>query len=394
MIGGGLTGDRHGDRAARVLRGAVREDARALRAARAPSAAPRRGAARVRRRGARDRSTSSSRTAARSAPSARRPRPRAARPNFQPLIDAWGGVTLAYRTHADRLAGVPPQPRGGREVPRGGRALHRARVAEGGARRRARRACARWSSSAGDEGRQARRHGRDGRARLRARCASPPAPRPNVTYETRDARARSRWTRRPRRSARTAPRRRRRQRLARARRTRGLLHVVQRRRTRRQLLRRQPPASTRAASSRRWRARRTATRTSRRSSRTTIAALLREDQPTRDAAWTALRLAKLDDELDRDGRTRSKRLTPTIVEVIVRAPRAAREVPARAVLPPAELRGRRARWSTARASRWRASRSPARGSTRRRACSRLIVLEMGGSHAPVRDARSRASASS
>ncbi len=93
-------------------------------------------------------------------------RPRGASRDVQQLLDAWGGVTLVYRKSAQRLARVPPEPRGGREEPRGGRALRREHVA---ARGRARRARAR-------EGRevQARQTARSSSCR-RARCASPPA---------------------------------------------------------------------------------------------------------------------------------------------------------------------------------------------------------------------------
>jgi hypothetical protein len=73
-----------------------------------------------------------------------------------------------------------------------------------------------------------------------------------------------------------------------------------------------------------------------------------------------------------------------------RAGPAAARVQPRAVLPPAELRDA-APWSRARASRWRASPSPARGPTPRRVCSRMIALEMGASSrscdAPRRRAR-------
>ena len=87
------------------------------------------------------------------------------------------------------------------------------------------------------------------------------------------------------------------------------------------------------------------------------------------------------------------RLTPTIVEVVVRAPLAARKFqPGQFYrLQNYETHAPRRRRHAPR--RWRASRSPARGSTRRRACSRMIVLEMGGSLAPVRRAASRASRS-
>ena len=98
VIGGGLTGDRHGDRAVGVLPAAGREDAR--RATRRWSREL--GEARVRgmlrRRGAARSSTSSSRTAAPSAPSARAPTRAGEAPELRRRwCAAWGGVTLAYR---------------------------------------------------------------------------------------------------------------------------------------------------------------------------------------------------------------------------------------------------------------------------------------------------------
>jgi hypothetical protein len=75
---------------------------------------------------------------------------------------------------------------------------------------------------------------------------------------------------------------------------------------------------------------------------------------------------------------RVDRLTPTIIEVVVR------RRPPRATSSPASSTAcrttRRARCAPrARCSPWRASRSPAPGSTRSAACCRSIALEMGGS---------------
>jgi hypothetical protein len=69
-------------------------------------------------------------------------------------------------------------------------------------------------------------------------------------------------------------------------------------------------------------------------------------QPARERAWRAL-IARLDDELLRAVED-VVRLTPTIVEVIVKAPPAAPPLSSRAVLPAAELRvGHRASRSAA-----------------------------------------------
>ena len=115
VIGGGLTGDRHGDRADGVLPDAGREDARPLRGARAPSSARRACAAMLRRRGAasildeflgaRPRGAGRAR--------ARRGGRRGARLRRR-WCAAWGGVTLAYRKRMAGFAGLPPEPRRGR----------------------------------------------------------------------------------------------------------------------------------------------------------------------------------------------------------------------------------------------------------------------------------------
>ena len=70
--------DRHGDRAPRLLPGAGREGARALRAARSRAGTPRRRPRDVRRRGVGDARASTSRTRASSATRRRAPRPRGA----------------------------------------------------------------------------------------------------------------------------------------------------------------------------------------------------------------------------------------------------------------------------------------------------------------------------
>ena len=97
------------------------------------------------------------------------------------------------------------------------------------------------------------------------------------------------------------------------------------------------------------------------------------------AASTASRRASssptLDGELARDASSASSRLTPTIVEVVVRAPAAARALSARPVLPAAELRGARAAGArhAARDGRPRAHRRVGRSRRAvscRRSCSR------------------------
>ncbi len=57
-------------------------------------------------------------------------------PRVQALLHKWGGVTLFYRKALRGLAGLPLEPRGGREEPRGRGALRRAPLADGGDPRR------------------------------------------------------------------------------------------------------------------------------------------------------------------------------------------------------------------------------------------------------------------
>ena len=80
--------------------------------------------------------------------------------------------------------------------------------------------------------------------------------------------------------------------------------------------------ATRVRSCARWRRRRTARRTSRRCSRATSPGWIPTGRTARDAAWRAF-TGKLDDEW-RPTVAWVERLTPTIVEVVVRAPAAAR----------------------------------------------------------------------
>ena len=106
VIGGGLTAHRHGDRAARVLPGAGREDARALRGARAPRSGEDAVRAHVRRRGAGAPRRVRSSTAARSAPSARaRPSGRRAA-GLQPA-----GRALGRRHRSSTASACSTRPR-------------------------------------------------------------------------------------------------------------------------------------------------------------------------------------------------------------------------------------------------------------------------------------------
>jgi hypothetical protein len=75
-------------------------------------------------------------------------------------------------------------------------------------------------------------------------------------------------------------------------------------------------------------------------------------QPARDAAWTAMR-ARLDDQLQAVVHE-VRRLTPTIVEVVVRAPLASKKFTRGSSTGCRTSRCTRT-WSRARASRWRAS---------------------------------------
>ena len=88
-----------------------------------------------------------------------------------------------------------------------------------------------------------------------------------------------------------------------------------------------------------------------------------------------------------------RRLTPTIVEVVVHAPAAARKFPAGAVLPAAELRGARGE-RRGLASPHRAARPDrGRGWTPEKGLLSMIALELGGSSRLCSSLRSRASRS-
>ena len=169
---------RHRDRAAGLLRRAGREDRSS--ASRRWCKTVRRGArARgVRRRGARD-PRRVLRTRPRHARRARAPRARQNRePRFQRAARFVGRRVARLSQEDHRFAGLSPQPRGSREVPRGGRALRRGHDAGGGDARRARRG---QGDDVQEPGGQSRRAGR------RARCASPRARRrtPSTKESTR-----------------------------------------------------------------------------------------------------------------------------------------------------------------------------------------------------------------
>ena len=147
VIGGGLTGDRHRDRADGVLPAAGREDARALRDARRASSARRACAAmydaeelelldeflRARPRGPRR-----ARARRRGAASA---------PDFVPLVRGVGRRHARLPQAHGRLAGLPAEPRRGDQGARGRHRLRREPESDRGRPRRARRASRRWSSS-------------------------------------------------------------------------------------------------------------------------------------------------------------------------------------------------------------------------------------------------------
>ena len=166
----------------------------------------------------------------------------------------------------------------------------------------------------------------------------------------------------------------------------GFLHELPEGRADRLVLRRQPRRTTRAASSRRWRARRMATRTSWLSSRRSQA-LDPASQAARDGKLRAL-FAKLDDELVATVH-QVNRLTPTIVEIVVHAPIAARKFQPGPVLPAAELRDVRARGDARSRGRRRRAPGRARAGTPRhggpRAHGRLGRHREG----PARDDRAR-----
>ena len=373
-------GHRHGDRADGVLPAAGREDPRrATRRSCAELGEPR-VRARVRRRGAASCSTSSSRTAARCAPSARAPRRPASRRTSSRWCARWGGVSLVYRKRHGRLARLPAEPRGGHQGARGGHRLRREHQS-------------RWRPSptssgtsqavrfqrAGRRERQVARSDASSRCR-RARCSSPPARRPNITYEkecpgTFQLDAKQKFFQ-PHGVVPDGD---------------GTFHLERRCRTgssrRTNATASSSPTTatttraTPATSSRRWRRRRTATRTSSQLFAEELAALDPAAQPARGrgvaapvaSGSTTSFSAVVEDVV---------RLTPTIVEVDRQGAGGRAALPARPVLPPAELRdgGARASRSTAR----RAARCSMEGIAltgawvdKERGLLSLIALEMG-----------------
>ena len=316
-------------------------------------------------------SPSSARHAARGARRARaRPRRRGARRSFQPLLDAWGGVSLVYRK---RVVDSPAYRLNHEEVikcARGGRALHREPGAGRGAARRARR-------RAGDDLRAAdARRAASGRAtgeivELPARCVCVAAgTSPNVTYEKEQpgSFAFDKWKQFF--QAHTAVVDDDGKLVVDACRAEGrLLHELRRRRARGELLRRQPPAL--RGQRRQGDGERAATpsRTWSRSSATTSPRLGDEPQAARDARRRAL-FAQARRRAPSRSCTRScGSRRPSSRSSCARPRRRAQFSPG-PVLPPPELREHSRRRRRAPASPWRASRSPAPGSTRRRGCSR------------------------
>ena len=251
--------------------------------------------------------------------SATAPRAKAASRDVQPLLDEWGGVTLVYRKRVARLARVPPEPRGGAEEPRGGRALRREPRADRGRARRAR-------PREGDEVRAPRRRSLRGRAPRAHASASPRARAPTSrtrrstpgTFELDDEEAVLPGPRRDAstRTASVVARRRRKPRAtasSRATRTDGHDRV---------LLRRQPPVL--RGQRRQGDGEREGRLPARR--RALPGDARRSTPPTSPRATRRLARSstRLDDELIARV-VEVNRLTPTIVEVVVHAPLAARK---------------------------------------------------------------------
>ena len=236
-------------------------------------------------------------------------------PDFVPLVRPWGGVTLAYRK---RLQDSPAYRLNHEEVQQGARGRHRLRreprPGRGGPRRvRARRR--RWCSRAHADGVESASSCR------RAPCSSPPARR-RTSSTRRSIPARSRSTQ-GRSSSRDSARCKDGDgRFALEPDANGFFTSYDARRPLRHVLRRQPPALRRqrrqgdGVGQARLSARRRAVR------RRDRARSIRRRSRSASARWQAL-VARLDDELLARVE-RVVRLTPTIVEVIVRAPAAAR----------------------------------------------------------------------
>ncbi len=310
VIGGGLTGV---DTATELLAYYPLQVEKTLDRYEALSATigERRGAPDPRRTRNAASSTSSSRTAGPCGPSARAPPPPARRPNFVPLVRQWGGVTLAYRK---RLQDAPAYRLNHEEVAkaleegitfaenlepgRSGARRVRPRRVDGLQARRRPRVDAAGAHRAGGGRHRAQRHLREGASGhvlarrqgevLQGRIASIATGPACVA-----------WSKTPTASSPRTP--------ATAASSATTATTIR---------------ATPATSSRRWRRPSTATRTWWRCSPNDLAALDAAGQPAREAAWQAL-AARFDDELLARVE-RVVRLTPTIIEVVVKAPAAAR----------------------------------------------------------------------
>ena len=315
VIGGGLTGI---DTATELLAYYPLQVEKIARPARGPGRRHRRGAACTRPLDAEERGILEEFLAHGRAVRAERARAAAAgeRARLRAAGARLGRRDAGLPQAAAGRAGLPAEPRGGDEGARGGHHLRRRAGAGRGA----------CPTPTATSQAMAFTHPRATAPRAasscrRARCSSPPARRP-TSPTRRSTRAASRSTARRASSRASAPCSGRRRTVRARARSERLLHVVRARRPLRQLLRRQPSAlqrqrregdglgqgrlSARRGALRRRRWRRSTRRRSRRATR----------------AWQAL-VARLDDELLARVE-RVDRLTPTIVEVIVRAPAAAR----------------------------------------------------------------------
>ena len=227
----------------------------------------------------------------------------------------WGGVTLAYRKRLQDSPGLPPESRGSGEGARGGHRLRRGHV------RRTRPFPTTTATSTAMAFTQPRRRRRPASSCRRAPCSWPPARRP-TSPTRRSIRAASRSTARQRFF----------QGYRAVKRPDGtftlepdaerLLHLVRHAAAGSSPTTATTIRATTATSSRRWRRPSTDTITSSRCSPTRSRSLDPAGQPEREGAWRRL-VARLDDELLARVE-RVVRLTPTIIEVVVRAPAAAR----------------------------------------------------------------------
>ena len=264
---------------------------------------------------------------------ARAPR-RARRPTSSRCCERWGGVSIVYRK---RLTDSPAYRLNHEEVDKAleeGIRFVESLDAGGGDPRRARRRAARCTF----ERRQADGASERRRAAGARAAAWPPAPRPTPPTRT-SAPAPSSSTSKGASSSRTAScASRRRARSSSSRDPRRLLHLATSRTAASSATTATTTRATPATWSRRWPRPRTATRRS--------SALFDDELGALDAGGPAgarrgvasAASATLDDELRARRWCAVNRLTPTIVEVVVRAPARGAPVPARAVLPAAELR--------------------------------------------------------